>query len=228
MPSSPREASDPDYTISYQPGTLLITPAPLTITANNASMLQGAAVPPLSVNYSGFVNGDSPASLSRQPTVTTAASPTQPGRHYPIVVGGASSPNYAINYANGILVVAPAPVRVLKVSIQAVRLGKTKKTTQVIVLQFSGALNVAPAQSIRNYSLTTIPANKRQKSQSVALSQAQYNAATNTVTLITRKPLVLNPSLKLTLSAGSLLDSYGRPLSGNSMATLSRGRIVLY
>ena len=150
-------------------GTLLITPAPLTITANNASMFQGTAVPPLSVSYSGFVNGDSPASLATQPTVTTPATPLSPVGTYPIVAGGASSPNYAINYASGVLVVTPAPVRVLSVSIQAVRLGKTKKTTQVIVLQFSGALNAGSAQSIGNYSLATIPSNKKQKSKAVAL-----------------------------------------------------------
>ena len=44
-------ASDPDYAISYRPGTLLITPAPLTITANSASVFQGTTVPPLSVSY---------------------------------------------------------------------------------------------------------------------------------------------------------------------------------
>ena len=208
-------ASDPDYAISYQPGTLLITPAPLTITANNASMFQGAAVPPLSVSYSGFVNGDSPASLGRQPTVTTPATPLSPAGAYPIVAGGASSPNYAINYASGVLVVTPAPVRVLSVSIQAVRLGKTKKTTQVIVLQFSGALNAGDAQSIGNYSLATIPSNKKQKSKAVALSQATYNPANNTVRLVTRSPLVLNPPLKLTIYAAGLLDTLGRPLDGN-------------
>src|SRR5205085_10365297 len=58
-----RGGRDPDYAISSQPGTILIAPAPLTIAANNAGMTQGTAVPPLSVNYSGFVNGDSPASL---------------------------------------------------------------------------------------------------------------------------------------------------------------------
>ena len=52
------------------------------------------------------------------------------------------------------------------------------------------------------------------------LSQAQYNAATNTVTLITRKPLVLNTPLKLTYN----LDTYGRPLSG--VATLSKRGIT--
>jgi hypothetical protein len=206
--------SDPDYAISYQPGTLLITLAPLTIMANNASMVQGAAVPPRLASYCGLVNGDSPASLSTQPTLTTPAIPVSTPRSYAILVGGASSPDYAINYANGILVVTPAPLKVLNVSIQTIRLGKTKKTTQVIVVQFSGALNPGGAQSISSYTLTTIPANKRQKRQSVALSQAQYNATTNTVTLITRRPLVLNPPIRLTLNAARLHDSYGNPLSG--------------
>jgi hypothetical protein len=219
-------ASDPDYSISYQPGTLLITPAPLTVTANNASMEQGAAAPALSAIYSGFVNGDSPASLAVQPTISTlATSLSQPGT-YAILAGGASSPNYAINYANGILVVSPAPVKVLKVSVQAVRLGKSKKTTQVIVVQFSGAINPRDAESTSSYSLTTIPASKRQKSHLVALSQARYNATTNTVTLITRKPLVLNPPLRLTLNAARLHDSYGDRLSGNGVATLSKRRVT--
>jgi hypothetical protein len=140
---------------------------------------------------------------------------------YPIVVGGASSPDYAINYANGILVVTPVPVRVLKVSTEAVRLGEAKKTTQVIVLQFTGSLNVGAAQSIQDYSLITIPAKKRQKSQAIALSQAQYNAAANTVTLLTRKPLVLNPSLKLTYN---LFDDYNRSVSGS--ATIGKKGVV--
>ncbi len=223
-------ASDPDYAISYQPGTVLITPAPLTITANSASMFQGAAIPPLSVTYSGFVNGDSPASLSRQPAVTTPATSLSPADAYPIVPAGAISPNYAITYLNGVLVVTPAPVRVLSVSIQAVRLAKTKKTTKVIVIQFSGALNAADAQNVGNYGLATIPTNKKQKSKAVALSQATYNPVNNTVTLVTRSALVLNPPLKLTINAAGLLDSLGRPLDGddngqpggNCVVTLSK------
>ena len=104
-------------------------------------------------------------------------------------------------------------MKVLKVSTEAVRLRKTKKTKQVIVLKFTGSLNVGTAQNIRDYSLTTKPANKRQKSRVIALSQAQYNAATNTVTVITRKPLVHNPSLKLTYN---LLDAYHHSVSGSA------------
>ena len=146
------------------------------------------------------------------------------------MAAGTSSPNYAINYANGVLIVTPAPVRVLNVSVQAARLGKTKKTTQVIVLHFSGSLNAADAQNLGNYSLATIPSRKKQKSKPVALFQATYDPANNTVRLVTRKPLVLNPPLKLTINAAGLHDSLGRPLDGdhdgqpggNSTATLTK------
>ena len=38
-------AASPNYTISYANGTLTVNPAPLTITAANASKLYGAALP---------------------------------------------------------------------------------------------------------------------------------------------------------------------------------------
>jgi len=230
VPSAATGTGLSNYTIGYVNGTLTVNPATLTITANNAGMLQGTAVPPLSVSYNGFVNGDSPASLATQPTVTTAATPLSPAGTYPIVAGGASSPNYAINHASGVLVVTPAPVRVLSVSIQAIRLGKSKKTTQVIVLQFSKALNAVGDQGIGSYSLATIPSGKKQRSKAVALSRATYNPANNTVRLVTRRPLVLNPPLKLTINAARLFDTLGRPLDGdgdgqpggNFVATLRR------
>jgi hypothetical protein len=210
-------------------GTLLITPAVLTIMADNAGMTQGTAIPPLSVSYSGFVNGDSPASLAAQPTVTTPATPLSPAGIYPIVAGGASTPNYTINYTSGVLIVTPAPVRVLSVSIQATRFGKTKKR-QVIILRFSGSLNAGDAQMVGHYSIATVPNGKQQKTKPIALSQATYNPANNIVRLMTRKPLMLNPPLKLTIYAAGLLDMLGRPLDGdhdgrpggNFTATLTR------
>jgi hypothetical protein len=203
-----------NYSFTFVSGSMTVTPAPLTITANNATMMCGAAVPKLSVSYSGFVNGDSPAGLTKQPTLSTSATPSSPAGAYAIVPSGASSPDYTANYVDGALTIIAAPVRVMGVTWPKIRMGKSTKTTQVIVLQFSGALNARCAQSINSYILATIPANKKQKSQPVLLSQAQYNAAAKTVTLITSKPLVLNPPLRLTICAAKLLDYLGRPLHG--------------
>ena len=200
MRSSPWAQATPDYAIAYQPGTLLITPAPLTITANNASMVQGTAVPPLSVSYNGFVNGDSPASLATQPTVSTPATPLSPAGTYPIVAGGASSPNYAINYAER------RPRRHPCAGEGPERLDPGSPPGQDqeddagdrAAVQWIAQRRKRP-ESSAHYSLATIPSNKKQKSKAVALSQATYNPANNTVRLVTRSALVLNPPLKLTI-----------------------------
>ena len=46
---------------------------PLTITADNQSAVYGATLPTLTASYSGFVNGDTSASLTTAPTLSTTA-----------------------------------------------------------------------------------------------------------------------------------------------------------
>src|SRR5437016_10823089 len=62
-----------DYTISYVAGTLTVNATTLTITADDNAKPYGAANPTLTVSYAGFVNGDTAASLTTAPTVTTTA-----------------------------------------------------------------------------------------------------------------------------------------------------------
>ena len=45
-------------------GTFTITPAPLTITADDETTVYGAPLPELTASYSGFVNGETPADLT--------------------------------------------------------------------------------------------------------------------------------------------------------------------
>jgi hypothetical protein len=99
-----------DGTFSASTGsfTQTVTPAPLTITADDKSKLYGEALPPLTASYSGFVNGDTPASLTAQPTLTTTGTDSSPVGSYPITADGAVDPNYAISYVAGTLTVNPA------------------------------------------------------------------------------------------------------------------------
>jgi sugar lactone lactonase YvrE len=53
--------------------TVSISPAALTISADSKTEVYGAAFPALTASYSGFVNGDTPASLTTRPTLSTAA-----------------------------------------------------------------------------------------------------------------------------------------------------------
>jgi hypothetical protein len=218
---------------SFIGANLTITKAPLTITADSQSMVAGQAVPPLTASFSGFVNGDTPASLTTPPALSTTATSASPAGSYPIIVTSATSPNYSISLIDGTLAVHQAYTTVEHVSIQRVSVRK-HKATKVIVLQFSEALNSVDAQISSAYSLATVPHKKRQRSQRVAISRATYDAQTFTVTLFTRKSLSLNPPLKLTVAAAMVIDALGRPLDGNGsgqaganyVATISKNGVT--
>ena len=107
-------AVDPDYSISYVAGSLTVTTAPLTITANNQTKVYGAALPTLTASYSGFVNGDTSASLSMQPTLTTTATASShvAGSPYSITASGAVDSDYSISYVAGNLIVTAAPLTI--------------------------------------------------------------------------------------------------------------------
>ena len=86
-------------------------PAPLTVTASNASKVYGQADPAFAVGYSGLVNGDTSAVVSGLSISTSAMAGSNVGT-YSIVPGGAAASNYAISYADGYLSINPAPLAV--------------------------------------------------------------------------------------------------------------------
>ena len=101
-------AVDGNYTIGYVAGTLAVNPVGLTITAKDQSKAYGAALPGLMVSYSGFVNGDTAASLTVAPTVTTTGTASSPAGSYPITASGAVDANYTISYVAGTLTITQA------------------------------------------------------------------------------------------------------------------------
>jgi gliding motility-associated-like protein len=98
----------PNYNITYVAGTLTAAKAALTVTANNATKVYGAANPSLSVTYSGFLNGDASTVLTTQPTVATTSTTTSSAGSYPITASGTVAANYSFNYVAGVLTVTPA------------------------------------------------------------------------------------------------------------------------
>ena len=103
-------AADPNYSISYLPGTLTIGQAALTITANNQSMTYGGSLPALTAGYTGLVNGDTRAAISG--LVLSTAEASSPAGSYPITASGASDPNYSISCLPGTLTIGPATLTV--------------------------------------------------------------------------------------------------------------------
>jgi hypothetical protein len=104
-------AVDSNYTITYKAGTLTVKPAVLTVAGPNVTMEYGAPVPALPPTYSGFVNGDTVASLTRVAVCTTTASSASAVKAtaYPVTCSGAVDPNYVFTYVAGGITVVKAP-----------------------------------------------------------------------------------------------------------------------
>ncbi|HSC07494.1 MAG TPA: MBG domain-containing protein [Steroidobacteraceae bacterium] len=96
-----------NYTLSLSTGgnTLTITPAPLTVTADDASRLQGTPNPLFTATYSGFQFGETPAVLTGTLNFNTPATTGSPVGSYPITPWGQSSVNYSMSYVDGTLLV---------------------------------------------------------------------------------------------------------------------------
>ena len=82
-----------------------VLPAPLTIRGNDAVKVFGAPLPVLTASASGFVNGDSIASLNGSLALATAAVAQSPVGINPIPPSGLSSPDYTITFVSGALTI---------------------------------------------------------------------------------------------------------------------------
>jgi hypothetical protein len=112
-------AAAANYSFTYTNGAVTINKAPLTVTANNASMAVGAALPTFTASYSGFQNGQSASVLSGSPSLTTTATSSSPAGTYPIVaaLGTLSAQNYAFTtFVNGTLSIVASPTVVISTS----------------------------------------------------------------------------------------------------------------
>jgi filamentous hemagglutinin family protein len=108
-----------NYTISYVDGALTVTPAPLTLTANDATKAYGTTFTPAGTafTHTGLLNGDTVTSVVE---TTTGSPPTASvaGSPYPIVITPGSSTgtfiptNYVITYVDGRLTVTPVPLTI--------------------------------------------------------------------------------------------------------------------
>jgi filamentous hemagglutinin family protein len=109
---TPGGLTSANYTIGFAPGTLTVTPVPLTVTANDATRTYGALNPPFDATFTGFVLGQDPSVLGGTLGFTTAATQASPVGAYVLTPGGLTSGNYTIAFAPSVLTVAPAPLTV--------------------------------------------------------------------------------------------------------------------
>jgi len=124
--------------------SLIVNPAPLTITASSASMTYGGTPPAVTPSYRGFVNGDAAASLTTPPMCSTTATSHSPAGSYTSSCSGAVDSNYTIIYAAGTVTVSPAAL-VIAASSATMTQGGTVPTITPI---YSGFVNGDTAGSL--------------------------------------------------------------------------------
>ncbi|TFH76388.1 MBG domain-containing protein [Segatella hominis] len=102
------------YEISYIPGTLTITKAPLSISAGNYTKKQGDAMPVFKASYAGFKNGEDESVLTKQPVFSCEANDASAPAEYAVTISGAEAENYDISYEQGRLTVVEADAVVVR------------------------------------------------------------------------------------------------------------------
>jgi hypothetical protein len=99
-----------NYTITFNTGTLSVTKAALSVTADAKTKTYGAADPVFTVTYAGFVNGETATVLGG--TLTFSRAPSENVGSYLITPGGLTSGNYAITFNMGNLTITKAALSV--------------------------------------------------------------------------------------------------------------------
>jgi hypothetical protein len=195
---TPGGATDANYAITFVNGTLSLTAAPLTITANNAGKVYGAALPTFTATYSGFVLGQTSANLDTPVTFSTTATASSAVGSYPITPGGATDANYAITYVNGALTIGVAsttgtlassanpatPGQSVRFSLQvnpvAPGAGSPSGTVQFIVDGSNAGAPATLTAGIASMSLTTLTAGRHTVAAAYA-GDGNFVGTTNTL-----------------------------------------------
>lgn len=139
--ASGAEASN--YQITYAPAsTLTINKKPLTVSANSEAMVYGDTVPTFTINYDGFITGETEANLLTPAVAGAFEQYTNVGEHT-IVLSGATSSNYEISYTEtGKLTVTARPIAITALEVFSKAYDETTTATiNPSTLAFDGVVN---------------------------------------------------------------------------------------
>ncbi len=207
-----------NYTITNNPGTLTVTPAPLTVTTLSASRQYGQPNPAFSSTTTVTLNGvTKPGTLNGDAltiTYSTTATITSPVGTYAInaTVSGSASGNYAVTFVAGTLNVTAAPLTVtvgnasrpygtanptFTSTVSGALNGDTFTNTYSTAATISSSVgsyainDVVSGPAASNYTITVVPGTLTITTATVTLNVADNNA--------TRLYGALNPTFTSTI-----------------------------
>ena len=109
-----KQGSIKNYNVHFESGSLVITKAPLSISAGNYTKKQGDAMPVFKASYAGFKNGENESVLTKQPVFSCEANEASASAEYAVTISGADAENYDISYEQGRLTVVEADAVVVR------------------------------------------------------------------------------------------------------------------
>lgn len=142
-----KQGSIKNYNVHFESGSLVITKAPLSISAGNYTKKQGDAMPVFKASYAGFKNGEDESVLTKQPAFSCEANEASAPAEYAVTISGAEAENYAISYKQGVLTVTGMPKPIISTDEATLRI-TTETDNAVIYYTLDGT---EPNENARKY-----------------------------------------------------------------------------
>ena len=126
-----KQGSIKNYNVHFESGSLVITKAPLSISAGNYTKKQGDAMPVFKASYTGFKNGENESVLTKQPVFSCEANEASAPADYAVTISGADAENYDISYEQGVLTVTGMPKPIISTDKATLRI--TSETDNAVI-----------------------------------------------------------------------------------------------
>jgi hypothetical protein len=220
-----------DYSAAVYRVPLIVVQAPLSVTANNATMVYGSANPSFSASYSGFVSDDGPSSLGGALSFSTAATTSSDVGNYAITPGGLTSSDYAIKFVNGNLCITQASQTITWSNPADIVYGTPLSGTQldavvsVVGPAAAGAVSYTPAAGSvllagSNQPLTVNVAATTDYTSASATVHLNVKTATLTITPLAGQSMLQGDTVpKLNFTASGFVNGDGPSLLTGSLGT---------
>jgi len=214
--------------------TLTIKKAALIITADNKTKVYNTPNPTLTLNYSGFVNGETSSAIVA-PSISTTATLSSDVGSYPIELLGGSASNYNLIVVNGTLTITQATPDLTYTGstsgMEGSIIGLSATTTSSGTITYS----VSNGTGIANVTGSSL---NLTKSGTVTLS-ITVEQTTNYTGKTIQQVITINSLVNPTISFADIVRTYGDPnftvaansnssgsftymiTSGNAFATIS-------
>lgn len=101
-----------NYNVTYQPGTLTVTKAPLAAKPKDAERSYGASNPTLTIEYTGLKNNETEPAWITRPTIECQATVRSYAGTYPIKITAGEARNYDLKITDGTLTIHKADLTV--------------------------------------------------------------------------------------------------------------------